>query len=77
MIFASSSVATHLARGALGLLSIAAGLAGTAVVTPFALLLLPVGVVLWRGCPMCWTIGLMQTITAQGRSRGCVGGRCG
>jgi hypothetical protein len=70
-MLASSSIPRHLARGALGLLSLVAGLAGTLLLTPVALMLLPVAVVFLRGCPMCWTVGLMQTIVAADRRRGC------
>jgi hypothetical protein len=35
------------------------------------LLLAPVGLVALRGCPMCWTVGLMQTISAGRLRRSC------
>ena len=62
MIFGSSSLVTHLGRGILGMLALAAGLRGYDVVGWPSLLLL--GVTLWalRGCPVCWTIGLFETI---------------
>ena len=59
-MFASRSVRVHLVRGALGLLLLVAGLA-LAHVSAWWLLLAPLAVVLWRGCPSCWTIGLMAT----------------
>jgi len=74
--FASKSVPTHLARGAVGLGSIAASIALTSVIGWVSLLLLPVGLVALRGCPMCWTIGLVQTISYGRLKRQCMEGRC-
>ena len=68
-LFASASLSVHLARGALAALlltwaaiaqashpwaSLAAGI--------FALLAL-------RGCPMCWTVGLIETIAGKAQRR--------
>ena len=36
----------------------------------------PVGVVALRGCPMCWTIGLVQTLTRQRFRRVCTEEGC-
>ena len=59
-MFASRSVPVHLARGVIGLVLVVAGL-GLAAVSALWLLLVPVAVVLWRGCPTCWTMGLIAT----------------
>ena len=69
--FASSSVPRHLARGALGFGLIGAGFGLTAAVGPLALLLTPAGFVALRGCPMCWTAGLIETISAGRLQRSC------
>ena len=75
--FASSSVGVHLVRGLFGMLALLGGLIGAVTLTPFALVLVPAGFVLLRGCPMCWTVGLMATIAGAGERRGdCVAGRC-
>ena len=66
--FASSSLAAHLLRGAIGFGLIAAALVLSAGHGPVALLLAPVGLVSLRGCPTCWAVGLIQTISA-GRLR--------
>jgi len=63
--FASRSVGRHCARGAVGLLALVAALAGTALGTPAALVLLAVTVAAWRGCPACWAVGLLQTRERQ------------
>lgn len=74
--FASASVARHLARGAVGF----GALVGTIVLLPrmwpVAVLLVPVALVALRGCPMCWAIGLAQTITRGRLRRSCEDGMC-
>lgn len=64
-LFASASVGEHLLRGLIGLVLVAAGLA-LASWSAWALLMLPLGVVAWRGCPTCWLLGLGAT-----RARAC------
>jgi hypothetical protein len=73
---ASMSIARHLMRGAIGF-----GLLGSAValipsVGPAALLLAPVGMVALRGCPTCWIVGLIQTISAGRLQRTCIDDDC-
>ncbi len=65
-MFCSSSVSVHLLRGAAAFALIAAalffnglGLMGSGLALLGAFLLL-------RGCPMCWMMGLFETI-AKGR----------
>ncbi|MFJ5552125.1 hypothetical protein [Streptomyces sp. NPDC093225] len=72
--FASRSVPRHLARGALGFGALAGSLALLPVAGPASLLLAPVGLVALRGCPMCWAIGLVETVTAGRLRRSCTGG---
>ena len=59
-MFASRSVAVHVVRGVLGLVVLVAGIA-LAGRSGWWLLLLPLTVVLWRGCPTCWVMGLIAT----------------
>ena len=59
--FASSSVARHYVRGALGLGLVLLALALTPVYGAGIWLIALPALVLWRGCPTCWTLGLMQT----------------
>lgn len=59
-LFASRSVTEHYLRGFVGLVLLVAGL-GLAHRSALWLLLVPVTVVLWRGCMSCWTLGLMAT----------------
>ena len=74
--FASASVPRHLARGVIGLGIFAGAVALATVVGPAGLLLAPFGLIALRGCPTCWTIGLIQTISAGRLKRACVDGRC-
>ena len=76
-MLASRTIVEHLARGIIG----AGALAGAAVWTasyPFLwLLAIPVALVAFRGCPMCWTMGLVETVIAQVRGRSTEAGRAG
>lgn len=72
-LFASGSVAEHVARGVVGLVLVVAGLA-LAGRSAWALLLVVPGVVAWRGCPTCWTLGLLATLGR--RERTCADGTC-
>ena len=69
--FASATVGAHLRRGLLGFVPLALAV----VVWPrfglIALLPTAVGAVALRGCPMCWTVGLIQTVSRQRFRRVC------
>jgi hypothetical protein len=69
--FASATVGAHLRRGLLGFVPLALAV----VVWPrfglIALVPAAVGVVALRGCPMCWTVGLIQTVSRQRFRRVC------
>ncbi|MEV5315531.1 hypothetical protein [Streptomyces sp. NPDC052610] len=74
--FASATVPRHLARGAVGFGALAGALALLPVTGPVSLLLAPVGLIALRGCPMCWAIGLVETVSAGRLRRSCTNGRC-
>ncbi|MET9429661.1 hypothetical protein [Streptomyces sp. NPDC003036] len=74
--FASATVPRHLARGALGFGALAASLSLLPITGPASLLLAPVGLIALRGCPMCWAIGLAETVSAGRLRRSCTDGRC-
>jgi hypothetical protein len=74
--FASASVAAHLARGALGFGTIALAVVLAVAVTPAALAIAPLGMVALRGCPTCWTVGLIETISAGRIERACAEDSC-
>ncbi|MFE1595543.1 hypothetical protein [Nocardia sp. NPDC058705] len=74
--FASKSVFEHLVRGGLGFGALVGSVALIPVVGVVSLVLLPVGLVALRGCPMCWVIGLMQTLSRGKLQRSCEDGQC-
>ncbi|WP_207387140.1 hypothetical protein [Frankia sp. Cppng1_Ct_nod] len=75
-MFASSSVPRHLLRGAIGFGLLASSFALVPTVGPVALGLAPLGLVALRGCPMCWVMGLVETVTRGRVERTCVDGQC-
>ena len=75
-IFASSSISRHLARGVVGFGLLGGSFALIQVAGFVSFLLAPLGLVALRGCPMCWTMGLIETI-ARGRvKRECIDDEC-
>jgi hypothetical protein len=76
MTFASTSLPRHLARGAIGFGTLIAAFALLPTVGPVSLLLLPVTLLAFRGCPTCWVIGLLETISRGKLQRDCVDGHC-
>lgn len=70
---ASSSVQRHLLRGVAGFGLLVLGVIGMLVISPLALLLAIPGFVFLRGCPTCWTVGLLQTLSDR---RACADGSC-
>ncbi|MER6916935.1 hypothetical protein ABT354_35265 [Streptomyces sp. NPDC000594] len=74
--FASRSVPVHLARGAVGFGALAGSVALLPAVGPVSLLLAPLGLLVLRGCPMCWAIGLAQTVSRGRLRRSCTEDGC-
>ena len=62
MIFGNKSILVHLLRGILGLGSLLIALKGYDLVGWPALLLLPVALWMLKGCPVCWSIGLVESV---------------
>ena len=60
---AASSVNRHLRRGAIGLLAVLGAILLLGVLGPVSLVLLPVAAVAWRGCPTCWAVGMVETLS--------------
>jgi hypothetical protein len=73
---ASTSIAFHLTRGAIGFGLVGSALALIPSAGPGALLLAPLGMVALRGCPMCWIAGLIETISAARLQRTCTDTGC-
>jgi hypothetical protein len=68
---ASGSVSEHLFRGAIGLAAALLAIVLVAVIGPISLVLLLVTVFAWRGCPACWTVGLLGTLADNDVRDGC------
>ena len=64
-MFASKSVTEHVARGIIGFGALATCFAEMSVHPLLALAMVPVALVALRGCPMCWTVGLLETLAAK------------
>ncbi len=74
-LFASGTLLEHLARGVAGfsalVVALALGQPGNA--WPLVLLALLLGgaaLFAFRGCPVCWTIGLFETVKGARAGRG-------
>ncbi len=78
-MFASKTLGEHLVRGVVGVGALACAVAFGGLVWP-VFVLLPVALVALRGCPACWTIGLVQTVWAKVRGTeagdACTDGSC-
>lgn len=63
--FGNRTVALHLLRGLLGFAALWGALfAGLGMA---GIVLLPVALVLMKGCPTCWAIGLVETVARRVR----------
>jgi hypothetical protein len=74
--FASKSVARHVTRGVIGFGAIVAAFALLPAFGLWSLLLAPVGLLALRGCPVCWILGLIETVSMGRLQRECVDGSC-
>lgn len=67
-LFASESLLGHALRGVMGFGLVLWALAHPA--TPILAMLAGIGgLIAFRGCPMCWTIGLFESISQKIRLR--------
>jgi hypothetical protein len=64
-MFASSSLVEHLTRGVVGICALNCGILISAQHTVYSLALAGVSLLAFRGCPTCWTIGLVETTYRQ------------
>jgi hypothetical protein len=74
--FASKSVTRHVVRGVLGFGAIIAAFALIPVFGWPSLVLVPLGMLALRGCPVCWILGLIETVSRGRLQRECVDGSC-
>lgn len=65
MSFGNASLSIHLLRGLFGFAALLAAAWGHDRIGWPALLLLPAAVWALKGCPICWTIGLFETLASR------------
>ncbi|WP_205324594.1 hypothetical protein [Glycomyces sp. YM15] len=74
--FASASVSRHVVRGVIGFGAVIAAVALLPVFGWPTLVLVPLGMLALRGCPVCWVLGLIETISRGRLRRECADGAC-
>lgn len=62
MIFGNRSLAMHLLRGAAGGSALWVSLSTVDKTWLPSLLLMPMALWMFKGCPMCWTVGLFESL---------------
>jgi hypothetical protein len=62
LIFGNRTIGRHLVRGALGITALYISLSTLRGTTWGSLIFLAAALYLLKGCPMCWTLGLIETI---------------
>jgi hypothetical protein len=65
MMFGNRSVVVHLLRGAVGFGAVWLSIATMHESPILSFALVTVALVALRGCPVCWTIGLFETIAVR------------
>jgi hypothetical protein len=65
MIFGNKTLALHLLRGGLGFGALSASLATANTTIWPTLVLMPFALWMLKGCPICWTIGLFETVALR------------
>ena len=68
-MFASKTVAAHLLRGVIAVALIAWAVTHRSSDPAFAVIAGVLAMVAMRGCPLCWTVGLVETIGERVRGR--------
>jgi len=67
--FCSRTVSRHLLRGLAGLLLVAWALTNATAHPVLAVAAGLTAILAWRGCPTCWTIGLIETVVHRFKAR--------
>lgn len=62
MYFGNKSITIHLIRGVLGLGALYAALSALPTTPWLSVILVPVALFMLKGCPTCWTLGLVETV---------------
>jgi len=66
-MFGSTSISAHIARGVAGFGALAICALTMSTHPAVAAVMVPIALVSLRGCPMCWTVGLVETVAAKVR----------
>ncbi len=69
MVYGNRSLRMHLLRGTIGVAALVLALRGYQSVGWPALGLLGITIWMFKGCPMCWTIGLFETLASKIHAR--------
>ena len=64
-VFASRSIVAHLVRGAIAATLLPWAITHASSHPGSALVSVGVSVIAMRGCPMCWLVGLIDTVAAR------------
>ena len=64
-VFASRSVTAHLLRGVIAAVLLPWAMANASSQPLLALVSVAAAVIAMRGCPMCWLVGLVETIVTR------------
>ena len=62
MFFGNRTIGLHILKGILGLAALYGSLSTMSRTIWPSLILLPVVLYLLQGCPLCWTMGLIETV---------------
>lgn len=65
MTFGNRNLSIHLAKGVGGFAALGCAIATMNTTIWPSLVLLPMSLYLLRGCPICWTIGLFETLAMR------------
>jgi hypothetical protein len=76
LVFKSRTVAGHMFRGVLGFGLLAAALNYAPQIGWWATFPALGALACFRGCPMCWTVGLVETIVHRRTAARCEDGSC-
>ena len=75
-MFNSRTITTHILRGAIGFGALILALVYAPQLGWWSLLLFGIALFSFRGCPLCWTVGLIETVLYRRRSASCPDGSC-
>jgi len=77
MFFRSPTIAVHVLRGILGIGFLYVALNYSSELGWWVLMPLAAALLFLGGCPMCWIVGLVDTVLRRKTGPSCVDGSCG